>query len=87
MLLSACYGQPCSIIFWYCHRCQHTFCTVNTVCAHPALSTLQAPQEFDVVHVDLSNKPRWYSRVNPRGLVPAVTWEGSTLLESLDICK
>lgn len=47
----------------------------------------QAPLEFDAVHVDLSNKPRWYSKVNPRGLVPAVTMGGNTLLESLDICR
>jgi glutathione S-transferase len=47
----------------------------------------QAPLEFDAVHVDLSNKPRWYSSVHPRGLVPAVTVDGSTLLESLDICR
>jgi glutathione S-transferase len=49
--------------------------------------TMQAPLEFEAVHVDLSNKPKWYKRVNPRGLVPAVTWGDSTLLESLDICK
>lgn len=47
----------------------------------------QAPLEFDVVHVDLSNKPRWYSRVNPRGLVPAVVHGNTTMLESLDICR
>lgn len=49
--------------------------------------TTQAPLEFEAVHVDLSNKPKWYKRVNPRGLVPAVTWGDSTLLESLDICR
>lgn len=48
---------------------------------------LKAPLEFDVVHVDLSNKPRWYSRVNPRGLVPAVVHGNTTMLESLDICR
>ena len=47
----------------------------------------QAPLEFDVVHVDLSNKPRWYRQVNPAGLVPAVTQGNATLLESMDICR
>lgn len=49
--------------------------------------SMQAPLDFEAVHVDLSNKPRWYSQVNPRGLVPAVTYGGKTLLESLDICR
>jgi glutathione S-transferase len=55
--------------------------------ARHAFVPMQAPLEFEAVHVDLSNKPKWYKNVNPRGLVPAVTWGDSTLLESLDICK
>jgi len=39
------------------------------------------------VNVDLSSKPRWFSRVNPAGLVPAVAWQGLVQTESLDICR
>ena len=62
-----------------------TFCKCTSMI--DSVCFVQAPLEFDVVHVDLSNKPRWYSSVNPRGLVPAVTFNGQTLLESLDICR
>lgn len=51
-------------------------------------SSQQAPSlQFDVVHIDLSNKPQWYSKINPSGLVPAVGWGDRVLLESLDICR
>jgi glutathione S-transferase len=62
-----------------------TFCKCTSMMDSACF--VQAPLEFDVVHVDLCNKPRWYSSVNPRGLVPAVTFNGKTLLESLDICR
>ena len=40
------------------------------------------------IHVDLSNKPRWYLDVNPRGLVPALeTADGAVLTESLDLVE
>lgn len=40
------------------------------------------------VHVDLSNKPRWYLDLNPRGLVPALeTADGAVLTESLDLVE
>lgn len=43
---------------------------------------------FDLVHVDLSNKPAWFTTsVTPRGLVPALQHGGKVHLESLDICK
>jgi len=43
---------------------------------------------FEMVHVDLSNKPPWFRQVNPRGLVPALEVPGGTILvESLAICK
>lgn len=39
------------------------------------------------MHVDLANKPSWYRRVNPRGLVPALALDTETVLvESADIC-
>ena len=40
-----------------------------------------------VVHVDLADKPRWYSHVTPAGLVPAVGYEGHVHTESIDICR
>ena len=40
-----------------------------------------------VVHVDLADKPRWYSRITPAGLVPAVGHEGHVHTESIDICR
>lgn len=48
----------------------------------------QVPQqEFVLIHIDLSNKPRWYVRdVNPRGLVPSILHNGQVRVESMDIC-
>jgi len=44
-------------------------------------------QEFVLVHIDLSDKPRWYVRdLNPRGLVPSVLHHGQVYVESMDIC-
>ena len=38
-------------------------------------------------HVDVSNKPRWFLQVNPRGLVPVIrTREREVLNESIDLC-
>lgn len=42
---------------------------------------------FQLVHIDLSSKPAWYRRVNPRGLVPAVQHDGQVHVESADICR
>ena len=42
---------------------------------------------FDLVQVDLSDKPSWYRSVNGRGLVPAVQWQGQTVVESIDIVR
>jgi glutathione S-transferase len=49
---------------------------------------------FNLVHIDLSNKPSWYTRtVNPRGLVPSLalgedkTIKHQVVVESLDIVK
>lgn len=43
--------------------------------------------EFDLVQVDLSCKPAWYPAINPRGLVPAVAWQGRAVVESVDIVR
>lgn len=69
--------------------CTPPFCCspLTTSPAERLLLAQDPLQPFDVVHVDLSNKPRWYSKVNPRGLVPAITIGGRTLVESLDICR
>ena len=38
-------------------------------------------------HIDLSNKPGWYLKLNRRGLVPAVGLpSGEVLTESIDLC-
>ena len=42
---------------------------------------------FDLVHVDLCKKPNWYRTINPRALVPAITYQGRTYIESADICR
>lgn len=42
---------------------------------------------FQLVHVDLSSKPAWFCRVNPRGLVPAVQHGGEVHVESDQICR
>lgn len=42
---------------------------------------------YTLVHVDLSDKPAWFRSVNPRGLVPAVQYDGQTVTESTDICR
>jgi glutathione S-transferase len=49
----------------------------------PALQRLA----FDMVQIDLSAKPAWYRRVNPRGLVPALQHAGGTVVESMDILR
>ena len=39
------------------------------------------------VHIDLSNKPAWYLKLNTRGLVPAIGLPGGEVLtESIDLC-
>lgn len=69
--------------------CTPPFCSspLTSPAEHLLLATKTPLQPFDMVHVDLANKPRWYSRVHPRGLVPAITIGGRTLVESLDICR
>lgn len=42
---------------------------------------------FELVQVDLSDKPSWYRAVNPRGLVPAVVHQGEACAESLELCR
>jgi hypothetical protein len=42
---------------------------------------------FELVQVDLSDKPSWYAAINPRGLVPAVVHQGEARLESLELCR
>jgi glutathione S-transferase len=51
------------------------------------LTVLEKGVEHTLVHVDLSNKPGWFTRLNPRGLVPYVTFEGKGMTESLDVCR
>jgi glutathione S-transferase len=43
--------------------------------------------DFSMVHIDLAHKPGWYRSVNPSGLVPAATYQGSSITESIDICR
>lgn len=37
------------------------------------------------VLIDLSNKPKWYSTLNPAGTVPALQFEDRTITESADM--
>ncbi|KAF4527254.1 hypothetical protein B566_EDAN006973 [Ephemera danica] len=42
---------------------------------------------YDIINVDLSDKPDWFLKLNPRGLVPTIEYEdGSHLPESLIMC-
>lgn len=50
------------------------------------LALLEKQVPFHLVHIDLSSKPAWYRRVNPRGLVPAVQHAGQVRVESADVC-
>ena len=42
---------------------------------------------FDLVQVDLSRKPSWYSSVTPAALVPALALQGATITESIRIAR
>ncbi|GAQ86685.1 hypothetical protein KFL_003040120 [Klebsormidium nitens] len=62
----------------------HTLCPY----AHRvALTLIEKGVQAETIHIDLSNKPAWYRKVNPRGLVPALVHGGKTLTESLDLCQ
>jgi hypothetical protein len=43
--------------------------------------------EHETLEIDLSNKPPWFRKVNPAGLVPALEVQGRVVVESLDICR
>lgn len=51
-----------------------------------SLGLMQGVQH-ELVHIDLSAKPAWYSSVNSRGLVPALYHKGEYVTESVDVCK
>eukprot|EP00878_Enallax_costatus_P006528 GHUV01006845.1.p1 GENE.GHUV01006845.1~~GHUV01006845.1.p1 ORF type:complete len:263 (+),score=84.88 GHUV01006845.1:201-989(+) len=62
----------------------------HTLCPYAQrvfLTLLYKEVPFDLVQVDLSDKPRWYRSINAQGLVPAVTYKGANYTESLDICR
>eukprot|EP00882_Tetradesmus_deserticola_P033215 GHRQ01037923.1.p2 GENE.GHRQ01037923.1~~GHRQ01037923.1.p2 ORF type:complete len:105 (+),score=22.13 GHRQ01037923.1:818-1132(+) len=62
----------------------------HTLCPYAQrvfLALLYKAVPFELVQVELSNKPSWYRGVNPRGLVPAVVHEGKARTESLDLCR
>ena len=42
---------------------------------------------FEIVQVDLSNKPGWYRSIHPQTLVPSLVAGGQTVVESVDICR
>lgn len=70
----------------------HTLCPYAERVWLALLEEPQARERFVLVHVDLSNKPRWYlENVHPRGLVPSVLVDDGgrnpqVLIESIDIC-
>ncbi|KAF5288045.1 hypothetical protein FQR65_LT12095 [Abscondita terminalis] len=39
----------------------------------------------DIVNINLSNKPKWYFDINPKGMVPALDVGDKIVVESLDI--
>jgi glutathione S-transferase len=51
------------------------------------LTVLEKCAQHTLVNIDLSNKPEWFTLLNPRGQVPYVTLEGKGMTESLEICK
>eukprot|EP00892_Ulva_mutabilis_P000049 jgi/Ulvmu1/10044/UM059_0094.1 len=51
------------------------------------LALLEKNIAHTLVQVDLSGKPSWYRRLNPRGLVPCLTCNSDTIIESEDICR
>ncbi|KAI8969183.1 glutathione S-transferase [Mycotypha africana] len=53
--------------------------------AHITLREVDA--DFDIVDIDLLNKPEWYKEVNPELKVPTLTTEGQNLAESLIIIE
>lgn len=71
----------------------HTLCPYAERVWLALLEEEQARDQFVMVHVDLSNKPRWYlDHIHPRGLVPALLIDYGTSdsldirIESMDIC-
>jgi glutathione S-transferase len=64
----------------------HTCCPYAQRVLMGMLHNTRVP--FDFVQVDLSHKPAWFTwQVNPRGLVPAVDYRGSVVVESIDILR
>eukprot|EP00890_Picochlorum_soloecismus_P005869 jgi/Picsp_1/6283/NSC_03633-R1_glutathione s-transferase len=64
----------------------------HTLCPYAErtwITLLEKVEDFKLIHIDLSDKPRWYtSRINHRGLVPSlVDKRGIAHVESLEICK
>eukprot|EP00210_Caulerpa_lentillifera_P008722 g8320.t1 len=51
------------------------------------LTLLEKEISHELVHVDLSSKPSWFLKINPRGLVPALCYNSKRTVESLQICR
>lgn len=51
------------------------------------LVVLEKRVPHTLVHVDLSSKPAWFLRMNPRGQVPFAALQSDVQGESLDICR
>ncbi|KAK9867166.1 hypothetical protein WJX84_010666 [Apatococcus fuscideae] len=72
-----------------CEPGQLTFYT-HTLCPYAErvwLTLLEKGAPFQLVQVDLSDKPRWYRSVNSSGLVPAIEHKGTFHTESMGICR
>ncbi|KAK9855133.1 hypothetical protein WJX84_007344 [Apatococcus fuscideae] len=66
-----------------------TFYT-HTLCPYAErvwLTLLEKGAAFQLVQIDLSDKPRWYRTVNSSSLVPAIEYDGTFYTESMDICR
>lgn len=89
-------STPCTTPILYTHTlCPYAERVLLTLLERVRPSTHTTPpinqssqgEPFQCVHVDLANKPSWYRRVNPRGLVPALAvTDTRVLVESADIC-
>ncbi|KAG5893175.1 hypothetical protein JTB14_000435 [Gonioctena quinquepunctata] len=52
-----------------------------------ALLVLKAKKiPHEVIYINLFKNPEWYSKINPRGKVPALLDGSKVIIESLDIC-
>ena len=78
----------CAAASFWCHTVSVNLSSHELKCPGPAISACAAQDvPFELVQVDLSNKPAWYRSINPQTLVPSLVVNGETVVESIDICR